>query len=273
MPKLQKAFEGPYLVKKKQSDLSFASGSKGKAAYRGRQYQCRRCLKVDRRGRTVAHILKHHVPFDQMPYSCSLCSFRCFDKDTLVNHISQYRRHKEEVAKAGGKVDHSRVLNRSSNPKYVGDEDMILLTHEDHGRKCTRQEDPLDDRDSIFEEGEDDFDALSLPDWAKGSPLEMPYQAPSLSMPAAPANSTIQFPVYNGLQQVLTSAPPRTTSLMTMPAAAVSSVPSFQLPVYGGPQQVLTTPPKTPPRSPCQLLLGVATLAVISQCLVGPNRC
>ncbi|XP_060574632.1 uncharacterized protein LOC132732260 [Ruditapes philippinarum] len=142
-----------------------AGGNKG--TYKGRAYQCRKCSKVDRKGRTIAHILKHHVPFDQVPYSCSLCNFRCQDKETLVKHINSYKRHKDEILKAGGKVDHSKVLNRSVNPKYNFENDLVLLNKFDSSERFGRQEDPLDDLDSIFEEDEEESNPLLLPDWAK----------------------------------------------------------------------------------------------------------
>lgn len=147
-------------------------------------------MKVDRKGRTFTHILKHHKPFDQVPYSCSLCSFRCLNKETLVNHINQYKRHREEVREAGGKVDHSNALHRSSNPNVIGSDDMVLLTKEDACKRFTRQEDPLNqddqfDHDSIFEDDENDFDGLSLPSLVKGyppsSPLDAMYRATPLT--------------------------------------------------------------------------------------------
>ena len=122
---------------------------------------------MDRKGRTVAHILKHHIPFDRVPYSCSLCSFRCLDKDTLVKHINQYKRHREEVRKAGGKVDHTKVLNRSSNPRFIGNDDMILLSREEPDRIFTSPEDPLEGLDGIFDEDDCESDPLSLPAWAR----------------------------------------------------------------------------------------------------------
>ena len=79
-----------------------------------------------------------------------------------------------------------KVLNRSSNPKFIGNDDMVLLTREETGRRFTRQEDPLDrdDQDiitSVTTADDDDFDDLTLPAWAwSDSPVKIMYSAPQL---------------------------------------------------------------------------------------------
>ena len=86
-----------------------------KTVEKHRRYKCKLCGKEDRKGRILDHVLKYHIPMDRVPFSCSLCNFRCMDKATLIGHINQYQRHREEAAKLGVS-NLSQVLNRSSNP-------------------------------------------------------------------------------------------------------------------------------------------------------------
>ena len=75
----------------------------------------------------MAHIWKHHVPLDMVPFSCSLCGFRCHNKKELVEHLTDYPRHREEAAKYGGKVDLAAVLHQAPKPYYVSERDMVLV--------------------------------------------------------------------------------------------------------------------------------------------------
>lgn len=88
-----------------------------------RRYRCQVCGKEDRKGRLIGHVLKYHIPMDRVPFSCSLCNFRCTDKKTLVNHLNSYQRHKDEVLRSGV-TNLASVLNRAENP--VNAEAMIL---------------------------------------------------------------------------------------------------------------------------------------------------
>lgn len=76
--------------------------------------QVQEVFMVDRKGRTIAHVLKHHVPMDEVPFSCFLCNFRCQDKQILLKHIKPFRPHSKAVMTTGRK-DHFTVLNMSSN--------------------------------------------------------------------------------------------------------------------------------------------------------------
>ena len=64
-------------------------------------YKCRVCGKLDRRQRLVGHLLKTHISFDQVPYYCNLCNFRCTAKEDLARHVTNYKRHREEVGRFG----------------------------------------------------------------------------------------------------------------------------------------------------------------------------
>jgi hypothetical protein len=80
-----------------------------------RRYRCQVSGKEDRKGRLIGHVLKNHIPMDRVPFSCSLCYFRCTDKKTLVNHLNSYQMHKDEVLRSGV-TNLASVLNRAENP-------------------------------------------------------------------------------------------------------------------------------------------------------------
>ncbi|KAH3814429.1 hypothetical protein DPMN_142927 [Dreissena polymorpha] len=72
----------------------------------------------------MGYILKHHVVIYRVSFSCNICSFRCNDKKTLVDHLKNYKRHLAEVADRQGRICLDRVLKRSENPYWVSQEDM-----------------------------------------------------------------------------------------------------------------------------------------------------
>ena len=107
-----------------------------------RQYTCKICRKVDRKGRLAGHILKYHIPMDRVPFSCSLCNFRCIEKAELLQHVTGYQRHKEELKRC--KVtDQAAVLHRSTNPMNV--EEMMLDIDESSPARRQSEEPVLPD--------------------------------------------------------------------------------------------------------------------------------
>ncbi|KAH3862104.1 hypothetical protein DPMN_025067 [Dreissena polymorpha] len=82
---------------------------------RHRKYKCRVCGKADRKSRSIAHVLKYHVSLDRVPYSCSLCNFRCMEENELMNHVKKYQRHVKKVSKLGF-PDSKILLNKAENP-------------------------------------------------------------------------------------------------------------------------------------------------------------
>ena len=64
------------------------------ARSKGRAYRCKRCGKVDRKGRLMGDVLKDHVPIDRVPFYCAYFSFRCQEKSTLLDHMKNYKRHR-----------------------------------------------------------------------------------------------------------------------------------------------------------------------------------
>ncbi|XP_041379412.1 BTB/POZ domain-containing protein 6-like [Gigantopelta aegis] len=92
---------------------------------RGRAY---RCLKGDdfvgERGKVISHIYKMHLPLDQSPYFCTLCTFRCMKLEQLATHVSAYKDHIDRVRRAeesGEEVDEAIHLKESTCPYIVAD--------------------------------------------------------------------------------------------------------------------------------------------------------
>ncbi|KAH3808737.1 hypothetical protein DPMN_137095 [Dreissena polymorpha] len=135
------------------------------------QYRCKKCQKTDKKGRLVGHFFKYHVTFDQVPYTCSLCSFRCQTQQHLLDHVTKYAPHVKE-AKMRGVTDLRRYLNKSDNPYIVSELDIERLgdpvsePHADEAEKGwfdVPKENPI------------------LPDWLT------PTQAPKLQSPVIAA--------------------------------------------------------------------------------------
>ncbi|KAH3882649.1 hypothetical protein DPMN_006593 [Dreissena polymorpha] len=68
------------------------------------QYRCKNRRRLTDRGDTWAIFFKYHVTFDQVPFSCSLCSFRCQTQQHLLDHVTKYAPHVKE-AKLRGVTD------------------------------------------------------------------------------------------------------------------------------------------------------------------------
>ncbi|KAH3800120.1 hypothetical protein DPMN_153747 [Dreissena polymorpha] len=144
-----------------------------------KSWRCKHCGKEDRKGRLMGHILKHHVVFYRVPFSCSICSFRCNDKKTLVDHLKNYKRHLAEVADRQGRISLDRVLQRSENPYWVSQKDMepVLGLY-----GCSIMSEPPTtgnagcDEDGLFEPQKEDM----LPAWLLDN-----YTTPSAPEPAA----------------------------------------------------------------------------------------
>ncbi|XP_052809357.1 zinc finger protein Pegasus-like [Mya arenaria] len=104
-------------------------------------YRCRQCEKIGRKWQILDHALKAHVPVERVPYFCQLCKFRCQDLQTLLDHTSKYKRHTEIVGK-NGPCDLQRVLLKSLNPIFVG-EDWVKPMGQEVLTECLSQENPL----------------------------------------------------------------------------------------------------------------------------------
>ena len=234
-----------------------------KTAEKHRRYKCKLCGKEDRKGRILGHVLKYHIPMDRVPFSCSLCNFRCTDKATLVGHINQYQRHREEAAKLGVS-NLSQILNRSSNPIDAS----TLISAVDSSYPTV----DLDGLDLSIFEAQEPVEP-TLPDWLEG--FELPCvstaetQVPTVPeswgsttmsvLPKGPVKTTpllLGSPLNfgNSLQRHSSNicvpaitcatpfstkprmpAMPATTSLAALetPQLGVPSMPQFQSPIEG----------------------------------------
>lgn len=144
-----------------------------------------------------------------------------------MTHINRYRRHRDEVQKRGGRIDHSQILKKSDNPQFIGEDDMLLMTREESGRHFGRLEDPLEEQDDIYADDDDDLDMLMLPQWAKDVPLnkfEAPFTATRLSSPAVPICRPL-LQAYSSPSHVSLPAPSQFTSSLA-PTPSVGLIPN-----------------------------------------------
>lgn len=81
-----------------------------------------KCSKVNRRGCMTSSVLKHHIPFEKVPYSCSLYSFSCNNKKTSLNHVKKYSSHRDEEARFG-QPGYTKVLRVASYLCQIVEED------------------------------------------------------------------------------------------------------------------------------------------------------
>ncbi|XP_045214101.2 uncharacterized protein LOC123564515 [Mercenaria mercenaria] len=150
-PKLEKRYDGPYLVKAKKSPLNYViqleRNSTEKLVHhdklkpyhvmerkthpRGRAYRCLHCAKkgkeeINSKTRIENHIYKYHVPNDEQPFWCRMCQFRSRSKDSLFRHVQTYARHKN-VMKEKGYVASEPFLVCNDNPYRLGEEDFQVL--------------------------------------------------------------------------------------------------------------------------------------------------
>ena len=107
-----------------------------KAKRRGRALQCLHCFHkkgkkvIDVNGRLEDHILREHMTFQEVPFYCSLCLFRCLKWAQLVPHVSAYKRHVTMVLKANV-IDNSAYLILNPNPYKFGPLDYHIFTAEE----------------------------------------------------------------------------------------------------------------------------------------------
>ena len=136
-------------------------------------YKCRVCGKLDRRQRLVGHLLKTHVSLDQVPYYCNLCNFRCTAKEDLARHVTNYKRHREEVGRFG-LVNHKSVLQRSSHPVDV--DSLMEVCEISTGAYSEEPEDFFSDQGTN-----------EMPDWLRCEEFgKMPAGAPAFAAVAPP---------------------------------------------------------------------------------------
>jgi len=114
------------------------------AMARKEAFRCVRCSldgvdRIHRRERLVHHVLKCHVPLDEVPFSCTLCPFRCMDKASQVSHINNYRPHMNKAAEMGV-LDHSPFLSESIKPVVLDERYMVRLSKEETAAWLSKQQ-------------------------------------------------------------------------------------------------------------------------------------
>ena len=106
-----------------------------KLRHRGRASHCNTCL-VDEgkmvileKVRMEAHIYKKHVAPSRVPFRCTLCQFRCTDKETLHYHVKHYAPHAKATkgTECGIRED---CLKESACPYYVTEADYHVYSSE-----------------------------------------------------------------------------------------------------------------------------------------------
>ena len=168
--------------------------------------------------------MKTHIPLDRVPFHCSLCSFRCQDKDTLVAHIHKYKRHRDEEIRSGT-PNYSAILKKAENPITVGDRDTVALTKEESIRWHSRHmlsEEPLGDLDAIFQDEDDEtvlINGMVMPSW-----LATP-RSPAVSIPRyVPTPMNPQQPRFAELTVPLPAPTVQSNDLLTINAAGLEDL-------------------------------------------------
>ena len=82
------------------------------------------------KGRMEAHIYREHIPFARAPFRCTLCQFRCKDRQTLKDHTINYKPHVKAVKVAECPVTDG-CLKESLNPYIVSEEDYHVYSQEE----------------------------------------------------------------------------------------------------------------------------------------------
>ena len=178
--------------------------------HRGRANRCNTCLADENKvvilekGRMEAHIYKEHVAPARVPFRCTVCQFRCQDKRTLQDHVTNYKPHVKAVKVAKSQVPED-CLKESSNPYIVSEEDYHVFSQEESTRiwfelrqKRTGPRESLSFLDGAV------ADAISNPEPLELEPVIPPCMqtkpdvAPDLTMnpqpqPAAQIDLTLQL--------------------------------------------------------------------------------
>jgi len=131
---------------------------------RRRAYRCVRCSmtglnRVNRRDRIAHHVLKYHVPLDEVPFSCTLCLFRCMDKASQVSHINNYRPHRNKAAEMGV-LDHSPFLSESIKPVVLDERYMVRLSKEESAAWLSRQPSTCQEEPDYYPSEDSDDDMI-----------------------------------------------------------------------------------------------------------------
>ena len=170
-----------------------------KVQHYGRAYQCLHCLKIgqvkaDPKQRLLDHVLRIHYPLDRAAFYCTLCQFRCEDKETLTNHVRKFTRHVEMV-KRRNLTESSTFLRSGTDPVTLAEEvDYTIMSRPAStaffvGRLTSNHKDILADAlDAILQE-----DCQSGITSVFNSPVSQSPAQPSV--PAVTSQLPYPFPV------------------------------------------------------------------------------
>jgi len=106
------------------------------AKHYGRAYQCLRCLykddkeEVDVKRRMLAHITKYHMSMDQVAFYCRLCSFRCWSRGELEDHVDGYGPHRKEAKRLGKDHKDPRYLVSTGATYKIGEGDYKVWSRD-----------------------------------------------------------------------------------------------------------------------------------------------
>ena len=184
-----------------------------RSANGGLLYQCNYCAMVDRKGRLEDHILKAHVPVENVPFYCKLCLFRSQDRAKFYHHLANYSRHKQAEAKVGS-VNYHLMLVKAAAPRFITDHDMRPVSREEGVRDNT------------------------LPDWCveAAPPASQPPSTCTATRVSVSPDPYIPEPLvpHQTVPEYL-PGPPAVTRLLGMPS-----------PGFAFPTMPATPPPGTP---------------------------
>ena len=228
-----------------------AVNMQGEIKNRGRAYRCNRCHKVLRKSRMEAHIMKVHVPMDQVPYYCALCSFRCTERQTLLDHLRSYRPHRQAEAKAEKPINYTDILRRSDNPYTIGETDMTVLSREEsyrwHAGGLSLDDTPAD---PFAEEEDADITVrggIAYPSWIFGTVTapDVPAYEPTPLSQLQAAAQRLQAPTLgtpSGVMPMPTPPRPRlqTIPLMTTPTPSLRVQPATTVTTWSAPPMITT---------------------------------
>lgn len=64
---------------------------------------------------------RHHLALDQVPFYCTLCTFKCSTRDALDKHVVGYKRQALIASFTGANINERRYLVENSNPGVLAD--------------------------------------------------------------------------------------------------------------------------------------------------------
>ena len=95
------------------------------------------CNYVQRRDKTVTHVLRHHIVEERVPHMCTLCGFRCCTVRRLKGHRTTHSPHKNALKRTreeGRVVNEDDMEFHSENPVNVNRHIEAMRERKKHER-------------------------------------------------------------------------------------------------------------------------------------------